>query len=31
MLLLHLLLQDRLHTRKKGEKGLNNMPVNVNM
>ena len=31
MLLLHLLLQDWLNTRKKGEKSLNDMQGNVNL
>ena len=31
MLLLHLLLQHWLHTRKKGKKSLNDMQGNVNL
>ena len=31
MLLLHLLLQDWLNTRKEGEKSLNDMQGNVNL
>ena len=31
MLLLHLLLQDLLNTRKEGEKRLNDMQGNVNL
>ena len=31
MLLLHLLLQDKLSTRKEGKKSLNDMQGNVNL